>query len=199
MPEVYLDGIKLDFEDRSRSSTVGELVDAIESDLTGLRRFVMELWIDGQELREWRGDTVLKKPISGFSDFNLRTASMEEVALEGLSLAQEYIKVTKDSICACSQDIRIGKPGTDAGYASIFESLVEIVKTIDALARGGERYGMDLFKENPSAYYSPILKCLEAMRDARESGDSVTLADLLEYELLPFLEEMDENLFHLSA
>lgn len=199
MTEVYLDGIRLEFEDRSNRSTIKELIDIIEKDLAGLRRFVMELWIDGEMLQEWRDSTVLNRPLSIYSDFKLKTASMEEVALEGLDLVQEYIKVTRENIEACVGDLRVGNGRADAFLSSIFDGFVEIVKTVDALAKGGEKYRMDLFRENPALYFNPVLRGLEALREATEGRDSVAAADILEYELKPLLEEMEENIFHYYA
>lgn len=199
MTEVYLDDVRLDFEDSGRSSTIGELIDVVERDLTSHRRFVMELWVNGERLSGWRASAVLKRPISVYSDFKLKTASMEEVALEGLDLAQEYLRVTRDNVALCVNDIRTGNNRAAAAFASVFDGLVEVVKTIDALAKGGEKYRMDLFNENPAGYFSPIVRFLETMKEARDSGDHITLADLLEYELQPFLEEMEEKMFHFNA
>ena len=199
MTEVYLDGVRLEFEDSGSGSTIKELIDTIENDLSGLRRFVMELWIDGEMLQEWRGSRVLNRPLSIYNDFKLKTASMEEVALEGLDLVQEYIKVTRDNIDACVNDLRVGNGRADAVLSSVFDGFVEIVKTIDALARGGEKYRMDLFRENPATYFNPVIRGLDELREASESRDSITAADVLEYELKPLLEEMDSNLFHYYA
>lgn len=196
MTEVYLDGVRLEFEDTGSSSTIKDLIDTIEKDLSGLRRFVMELWIDGEMLQEWRGSRVLNRPMSIYSDFKLKTASMEEVALEGLDLVQEYMKVTKENIEAAVNDLRVGNGRADAVMSSVFDGFVEIVKTIDALARGGERYRMDLFRENPAAYFNHVIRGLEDLKEAGESRDTITAADILEYELKPLLEEMEGNLFH---
>jgi len=196
MTEVYLDGVRLEFEDTGSSSTIKDLIETIEKDLSGLRRFVMELWIDGEMLQEWRGSRVLNRPMSTYSDFKLKTASMEEVALEGLDLVQEYMKVTKENIDAAVNDLRVGNGRADAVMSSVFDGFVEIVKTIDALARGGERYRMDLFRENPSAYFNHVIRGLEDLKEAGESRDTITAADILEYELKPLLEEMEGNLFH---
>ena len=199
MTEVYLDGVRLEFEDSGSGSTIKELIETIENDLSGLRRFVMELWIDGEMLQEWRGSRVLNRPISIYSDYKLKTASMEEVALEGLDLVQEYMKVTRENIDACVNDLRVGNGRADAVMSSVFDGFVEIVKTIDALARGGERYRMDLFRDNPAAYFNPVIRGLEELREASDGRDSITAADILEYELKPLLEEMEGNLFHYYA
>ncbi len=199
MTEVYLDGVRLEFEDSGSGSTIKELIETIENDLSGLRRFVMELWIDGEMLQEWRGSRVLNRPLSIYSDYKLKTASMVEVALEGLDLVQEYMKVTRENIDACVNDLRVGNGRADAVMSSVFDGFVEIVKTIDALARGGERYRMDLFRENPAAYFNPVIRGLEELREASDGGDSITAADILEYELKPLLEEMEGNLFHYYA
>ncbi|MCC6503599.1 MAG: hypothetical protein IT362_10760 [Deltaproteobacteria bacterium] len=199
MAEVYLDGMRLEFEDRENRSTIRELIDTIEKDLAGLRRFVMELWIDGELLEEWRGSQVLSRPLSIYSDFKLKTASMEEVALEGLDLVQEYLKVTKENIDACVKDLRVGSARADILMSSVFDGFVEIVKTLDALARGGERYRMDLFRESPAQYFNPVIRALEELREARDGRDSVAAADILEYELGPLVDEMEDNLFHFYA
>lgn len=199
MVDVYLDGSRLDFEDTGSSSTIGDLIEAVERDLTCHRRFVMELWVDGEKLPEWRGSVVLSKPLSGHTDYKLNTASMEEVALEGLDLLQEYIRHTRENVPICADALRVGGGGAEAAFASIFDGLVEIVRTADALAKGGEKYNMDLFTENPAVFFGPIVKCLEEIKDAKEGGDTVLLADLLEYELQPFLERMEEKLFHFNA
>src|SRR3989304_6004276 len=121
VPHVYLDGIELDFEDRGNRSTIGELIEAGENALPGARRFVMELWVDGERLPEWRGSTVLKRPLAVYNDFKLKTASMEVVALEGLDLLQEYLRVTRDNVPLCVSELRIGGARGDASFSAIFD------------------------------------------------------------------------------
>lgn len=195
MPDLYLDEEKLDFEDPGQKSTIGDLVATVEKELVELRRFVMEVWVDGEKLGDWRVSPMLKSPVSVHGDFRLITASVETVALEGVDMVQEYIKVIKESISACVQESRARGSG-QSHFTNIFEGLIDVVKTMDALTRGGGRYGIDLFRENPANYYKHLLKYLDILSDAKGSGDTVLLADVLEYELKPVLEEMEEKIFY---
>ena len=58
---------------------------------------------------------------------------------------------------------------------------------------------MDLFRENPAQYFNPVIRGLEELREARDGRDSVASADILEYELKPLIDDMEENLFHFYA
>ncbi|MBI1911701.1 MAG: hypothetical protein HYS21_06830 [Deltaproteobacteria bacterium] len=195
MPEVYLDGSKIDFEDSGKNLTIGELIVSLESELIRHRRFVLELWVDGEKLDNWRESLFLKKPVSSHGDFKLNTASVDAIALEGIDIVQEYLRVIKSNITVCVRDLRIGNIG-DTELSPIFEGLIEVVKTLDALTQGGGRYGIDLFKENPGVFYQPLLKNMEALKNAKDSGDAVLAADILEYELHPLIEEIEEKVFH---
>lgn len=195
MPEVYLDGARIDYVDTRNDATIGELVSAIEEEMRDLRRFVLELWIDGQKLDDSVKGELLKQPINSFTDVEFKTVSIESLALEGVDMVQEYINVIKDNIDDCAEGIRVGGPNTDVLLASILEGIVEIVKTTDALIKGVENYKIDLFRENPTNYYKPLMNFLEDLVEALNGSDSVLLADTLEYELKPFLAHMEEALF----
>lgn len=195
MPEVYLDGAKIDFVDTQNDSTVGELVNAIEQEMRDLRRFVLELWVDGQKLEDTGKGELLKEPISHFNDVEFKTVSIENLALEGVDMVQEYISVIKENIGDCVESINLGRSNVDVILASILEGVVEVVKTIDALIKGVEKYKIALFKENPVAYYKPLMEFLEDVTDAINAGDTVLVADTLDYELKPFLEKMEDSLF----
>lgn len=196
MPDVYIDGKRLDFNDTESNSTISDLIGELEKSLIGLRRFISEIWVDGIKVDNWKSSQAIHKPIAEYKDLNMITVSVEAIALEGLDLVQEYIKLIKDNIGTCVKNIRLGFGDAENEFTEIFEGMIEVVKTMDALTRGGDKYRMALFKENPSIYYKPLLKHLETIRAAKESGDGVLTADILEYELLPFLNEMEFKIFN---
>ncbi|MBI5643158.1 MAG: hypothetical protein HY954_06755 [Deltaproteobacteria bacterium] len=197
MPTVHLDDIKVEFEDKEKSATVGELVDALEKELMSIKRFIMEISIDGEDVPEWRGSAAMSKKISVHGEIRLKTASIEDMASVGLETVKEYINVIKDNMDACVRDLRVGSEKTaDTAFLSIFEGVVEVVKTMDALSHGTARYKMDLFKKNPLEYYVALHQKLETIKNIKLSGDTVLLADVLEYELKPLLEEIEENIFN---
>ncbi|MBI5491344.1 MAG: hypothetical protein HY893_00265 [Deltaproteobacteria bacterium] len=195
MPEVLIDGKRLDFEDTEGDSTLGDLLRAVESELKAIRRFIADIRLDGQSSGDWRTGGRFRSPLYGFSEISIETGSVDAAALEGLDTVTEYFKVIKGEISACVRDSRLGGPGADKSFNTVFEGLVEIVKTIEALAGCADAFEIKLFSENPENFYLPLLKNLEALKDARTAGDPVLVADMLEYELTPFLNGMESRIF----
>lgn len=195
MPDVMIDGKRLDFEDTKGDSTLGDLLKAVERELKSIRRFIAGIRLDGKTAGDWMDGKRFGNPLCGFGEISIETGSVEAAALEGLDTVTEYFKVIKGEISACVRDSRLGCAGADDSFNTVFEGLVEIVKTIEALAGCADAFEIKLFRENPENFYLPLLKNLEALKDARSAGDPVLVADMLEYELTPFLDGMESRIF----
>ncbi len=197
MTEVYVDGVKLDFEDTENNSTIAELVAAVEKELTGIRRYVDALFIDGQAVEDegltegWRGSARMSMPICEAAAIKLQTAGLDEMALKGLETIKEHAGVICTNIRVCADSLRRGLP-VGEGVASIVESSVEVVKTAEALSKAAASYGLELFRSDPSQCCRSLIEKLDSLSAAASNGDHVALADILEYELAPLLEGMEE-------
>ncbi len=194
--EIYLDETRLDLSGVTRSSTVGDLVDAVESDLKPLRRFIMELWVDGRnEGAAWKDGVAINEPVKRYGELRLFTSDIDHVVLQGIYTAGEYITFICDLALNMTGALRRGSGEIDNHLGAIIESTGEMVRTMDALYRCGLAYGIEVFKENPVEYYESILQNMSALKDARLALDNVLLADILEYEFTPLLKEMEEKVF----
>ncbi len=196
MTDIYLDGTLLDYEDVDRDSTIGDLVQAVEKELKPMRSFVFELWVDGEKIEGWRDREIMDNSIYKYREIRLVTTTVDTIAMEGLNIVQEYINLIKRKISGVVKELRSGNIDVEKDISTIFEGLNEIVKTMNSLIEGGTRYGIKIFKENPAPYYAPILEYMEKLRNAFSCGDTVLMADLLEYELLAHLESMERRIFH---
>lgn len=195
MTDIYLDGEKIEYEDAGGDSTVKELVEVLEKELHGLRRCVTEIWVNGENVAGRMSETVPGKRISECSELKLKTVPVEALALEGIEILHEYIRFIKENISSCSTDLRMGRPSAGSLFAAIFEGLVEVLKTSVALTGGADRYRIDLFREDPSVFYKPLMERLEELDSARSAKDPVLMADILEYELVPLITGMEEKVF----
>ncbi len=195
MTEVYLDDTKLDYEDTEKDSTVGDLVAEIEKELKEHRRFIFELRIDGTVREDWRESALLEEKLINFSELRVTSISVESVALEGIDVLRQSFKLIAENIVECVQSVRQSGNLDNSLLASVSERLTEAVKTLNELRKGAVGYDMKLFRQDPANFYKPVLDCLEAMGSARESGDSVLLADVLEHELAPLVGEILSGLF----
>ncbi|MFQ5479851.1 MAG: hypothetical protein ACE5DW_01070 [Thermodesulfobacteriota bacterium] len=194
--EIYLDDARLDFSGVKVSSTVGDLVDAVESDLKPLRRFIMELWVDGRnEGALWKDASAINKPLKSYGELRLFTSGIDHVVLQGIYTVGEYITFICELAMNMTGALRRGSGEIDNYLGAIIESTGEMVRTMDALYKCGLAYSIDVFKENPLTYYEDILRNMSALKDARLALDNVLLADILEYELTPLLKEMEEKVF----
>jgi hypothetical protein len=195
MTEVYLDDTKLDYEDTDKDSTVGDFVAEIEKDLKSHRRFVFELRVDGTVREDWRGSALLGEKLINFSELRIVSISVESVALKGVDVLHQSFKLIAENTIKCMQSVRQSGNLDNPLLTSITEGLTEAVKTLNELRKGAGGYDMKLFGQDPASFYKPVLDCLEAMNEARESGDSVLFADVLEHELAPLVDDILSGLF----
>ena len=195
MTEVYLDDIKLDYEDTEKDSTIGDLVAELELELKKHRRFVFELRVEGELREDWRGSGLLEEKLINFKELRIASVSVESVALKGLDILHQSFKLMAENIVKCVQSVRQSGNLDNPLIASVTGGLTEAVNTLDELRKGARGYDMALFRQDPANFYKPVLDCLEAINEARESHDSVLLADVFEHELAPLVDEILSGLF----
>ena len=195
MTEVFLDGQRIEFEDRDKSATLGELIEAMNRELKSMKRFIVEVSVDGESMIDWAGSSSLRDSIYAHSDLRLFSDAVESMALKGLHTVEEYILLIKAEAALCLTDIRTGAGSAGARLNAVFEGMIEVIKNMEALSIGAGKYAITVFREDPSPYLKRALETLEAIGKARAAGDAVTLTDALEYEAIPLLEEMGRALF----
>lgn len=199
MIDVYLDNTRLDFEDTEKDSTVGSLIKAVEDELKGLRRFIAGVSVDGEEREDFRAEGLAGEPISGFRELRLTTGSMDDLALLGANTVLEYIVLVKGNIVLAAKGLRAGGLGTTDIITGLIGDLNEIIRTIQAIESGAGGLTVSIFNGDPGAFYGPVLEKMEAFKASFMELDTVAMADILEYEMLPIVEEMEGNIFSLEA
>lgn len=195
MTDIYLDNSKIDFEDTERDATIGELLTGIDAELRAGRRFVNKLLIDGEEQIDFRSDSVASVLILGCKEVKLFSDTVEAIALKGVDVIERYLNVVLENIDKCVKAFRAG--GADVGASSVIviDGMTEIAKTMHELTKGGQNYDITIFRTDPAVYYKRILESLEALNKAKDSTDSVLMADTFEYELRELVVEMLGALF----
>lgn len=196
LTQIYLDGTRLDYEDTEDDATLENLVKAIEEEMRSEKRIVSGLEIDGEPRDNWRTVELMSSNLKDFKELKLLTLSFDEFASIAVSTLQEYIKVMKENTNVSVAVLRRGEGGSPELFVSIIEGISQIMSSVDELSRGMSVLDVNTFKEDPSVYYGPLLKNMEELERARNGGDTLLTADILEYEILPILEDMDKKLFH---
>ncbi|MBE9529352.1 MAG: hypothetical protein IME99_08955 [Proteobacteria bacterium] len=195
MTDIYLDNSKIDFEDTERDATVGELLTEIDSELKAGRRFVTKLLIDGEEQTDFRSDSVTSQLILGCKELKLFSDTVEAIALNGVDVIERYLNVVLENIDQSVKAFRAGGAEVGASSVIVIDGMTEIAKTMHELTKGGQNYDITVFRADPTPYYERILESLEALNKAKDSMDSILMADTLEYELRELVVEMLGALF----
>jgi len=197
MTDVYLDETRLELGGLSRSSTVGDIITAVEADLKPHRLFIQELWVDGKNKgMGWKDALAVREPLGSYDEVKLFTGDIEPVVLKAIYTVREYIAFIEGLIEKASETLRRGSGDVDNLLGAIIDSTAEVVKTMDSLYRCGISFDIDIFRENPIASYEAILRNMSGLQEARLSRDNILLADILEYELGPLLRQMEERVFY---
>jgi len=120
---------------------------------------------------------------------------MKELVLEGLQHLEEYLKELIPALQASAGRFRTGdEAGANQIYAQCVEGL-QMVTDLVGKVREAQAQGAVSQKSLFLAHRDQrLLDLLREMFHAQSEQDWVFLADLMEYELVPVLKEIQEEL-----
>ncbi|MBI5233714.1 MAG: hypothetical protein HY880_05105 [Deltaproteobacteria bacterium] len=193
MIEIYLDGQTLDvsFTDETRFR---EFVSELERELVKAKRSIVEILLDGKRVEDRAGAAFLDTHLKEAGEVRLLTVPLQEIVLDAVDLCQRHNVQIKADIAKAVEALRLGNSTEGFVFlARVFESADMLANTLASLYDTGRRYNISLFNEPPDIYLESLVKRLEEIRSAKEAGDTVLTADLLGYELLPLIGEMEKN------
>lgn len=196
MTEIYLDETKLDFTDEDKKATVFDLINSLENELHKEKHLVAAVEMDGSLVPDWHSKEVADALLSEKKVIKIFTSAMNEFFLSSTEHAKGYMNVIKSNIADIVRLLRSGSE--DHAHFMLSKTLDDIrqwIKTVDAINKGAMSDNITLFKQDPSKYYSRILKNMEEIKKAQENQDMVLLGDILEYEVMPLLEEIEKEMF----
>lgn len=200
MTEIYLDETKLDFTDEDKKATIFDLVKELEKELHKEKQIVASIEIDGKEISDWHSKEIAELLLSEKNIIKVHTSTMNEFFLSSLEHSKEYLNTIKSNVKNIVQRLRAGNEEfAQFILAKAMDDIKEWVKTVCSVNKGAASNGIILFKQDPAKYYSLILKNMEEIKKAQDNQDMVLLGDLLEYEVLPLLEEIGKEMFGESS
>jgi hypothetical protein len=192
---LLLDGTEIPW-DPSRLRTLGDAVEEARARAASMGRIVHGIEVDGGEISTGAERDMAGRPAEGIVSLHVRTTTAGALlreAVDGAILLSEALRRDIRSVLASLR--RNDLSGADSLYVSCVESLGTFFQLAGAVFNGvrtgafllpgaGAREGADL--PEPPAATTEILQRLLA---ARREGDWLRLADLLENEISPNLEE----------
>ncbi|MFH0766374.1 MAG: hypothetical protein V2A61_08140 [Calditrichota bacterium] len=143
--------------------------------------------ITGQDWSRFR-----EKTAADIQSLELVTRDVKQVAREALDSLNEYIPRLSGQILAVAEGFRTSQERSAAElYSQVLDGLQLTMHTELLIRRnlGSDTTGLDKTNDTFIDSSEKLGKLIEEMLNAQERGDWILLADLLEYELAPHLED----------
>lgn len=173
--------------------TLKEVLDAILTDRQD--SYVRRVWLDGQEVSSSDPNALMTSAAS-IELLELELANLQDVLANNLKNAKEYLEKLIPGFQKAADLFRIeNEQEANQYYLHILDGVdwfSQVVLTI-MQSRGKELEGESLEERQKK-----LTGLMAQMLEANQNQDWVLMADLLEYEMIPFYEEWKELLSRIN-
>ena len=180
-------------ESSFQGETLKEVLDAILKSRQD--SYIRRIWLEGQEVSSSAQDTLMTST-SSIELLELELAYLADLLANNLGNAKEYLEKLIPGIQKAADLFRMGnEQEAHKFYLQILDGIdwfspvvLNIVKS-----RGNEVEGQSLEDRQER-----LTGLMAQMLEANQNQDWVLLADLLEYEMIPFYEDWQETLSRIT-
>ena len=183
-----------DFE----GETVSAILDSMVQQTPG--SYIRRIWLDDQEFPSDDREALQKKP-SDIDSLEVELANLKDLVATNLANALDYLKKL---IPGCEQAADLFRAGNEQEankyYLQIldgiewFSQVVSVIMSPDE----GETELPDTDDESLEVREKKLTDLMNQMLEANENQDWVLLADILEYEMVPFYKDWEKILSKLK-
>ena len=183
-----------DFE----GETVSAILDSMVQQTPG--SYIRRIWLDDQEFPSDDREALQKKP-SDIDSLEVELANLKDLVATNLANALDYLKKL---IPGCEQAADLFRAGNEQEankyYLQIldgiewFSQVVSVIMSPDQ----GETELPDTDNESLEVRQKKLTDLMSQMLEANENQDWVLLADILEYEMVPFYKDWEKILSKLE-
>ena len=183
-----------DFE----GETISAILDTMVQQTPG--SYIRRIWLDDQEFPSDDREALQKKP-SDIDSLEVELANLKDLVATNLANALDYLKKL---IPGCEQAADLFRAGNEQEankyYLQIldgiewFSQVVSVIMSPDE----GETELPDTDDESLEVRQKKLTDLMSQMLEANENQDWVLLADILEYEMVPFYKDWEKILSKLE-
>ncbi len=168
---------------------VGDVIGSIAKDLD-TRRCIIQVHLDGEEITG-KADRHME-PIGMYRRLDIKSGTRSDLALESLDSLTEFHGSLLSELSRAAEEFRLGnEEKANNIFVRCLDGIEILVKTTSTITT--------LMDQNPQKLQLPdgtlgelngrVNALFDEMIEAQTQRDSILLADLIEYELLPLLED----------
>ena len=183
-----------DFE----GETVSAILDSMVQQTPG--SYIRRIWLDDQEFPSDDREALQKKP-SDIDSLEVELANLKDLVATNLANALDYLKKL---IPGCEQAADLFRAGNEQEankyYLQILDGIEWFSQVVSVIMRPdeGETELPDTDDESLEVRQKKLTDLMSQMLEANENQDWVLLADILEYEMVPFYKDWEKILSKLE-
>ncbi|HIJ49704.1 MAG TPA: hypothetical protein HPP54_01380 [Nitrospinae bacterium] len=195
--KVSINGVE-QVESDFKGDTLGAILDSMVK--KNLGSYIRRMWLDDKESSSDDQEALKKKP-SDIDSLEVELANLKDLVATNLANALNYLKKLIPGFEQAADLFRAGnEQEANKYYLQIldgidwFSQVVSIIMNPDE----GEMELPDADDENLQARQKKLTDLMSQMLEANQNQDWVLLADLLEYEMVPFYKDWENILTKLE-
>ena len=190
--------ISINGAEAEESSFQGETLKEVLDVILKSRRdsYVRRIWLEGQEVSSSAMDTLMTS-ITSIELLELELAHLGDLLANNLANAKEYLENLIPGFQKAADLFIMGnEQEAHKFYLQILDGIdwfSQVVLNI-VKSRGNQVEGQSLGDRQEK-----LTGLMAQMLEANQNQDWVLMADLLEYEMIPYYEDWQETLSHINA
>ncbi len=151
-------------------------------------RVVVRLALDGEEVPGEHLSDLSQIALVDAEEVEVDTVSVREVALQGLASANDYAEQVGKALRGTADQLRSDRPEVASEqFADAVDGLLVLFFALDAAASH-----LGAVAEPVAGIAARVQPWLDAVLEAHEGSDWVRVADYLEYEIVPVLDDVPD-------
>ncbi|MFQ5451324.1 MAG: hypothetical protein ACE5E9_11910 [Nitrospinaceae bacterium] len=176
--------------------TLGEVLDGILRTQSGKENVICKVRINEKEVAP-DSLPVRRTPVSQIDTLEAEIYSLIDILGKNLTNAENYLEKLIPGIEKASELFRMGsEQEANKFFLNIIDGIDWFSQVVDSLVKAVDISSETRFFQGPSLRekQDQLVELTGQMLDANKNKDWVLLADLLEYEIVPFYEEWKDLL-----
>lgn len=158
--------------------------------------YIRRVWLDGQEVSSTTQDT-LKTSATSVGLLELELAHLKDLLANNLVNAREYLEKLIPGFQEAADLFRMGnEQEANKYYLQILDGIDWFSQVVMTIINAQEIKPEEQSLENRQ---KKLTNLMAQMLEANQNQDWVLLADLLEYEMIPFYADWQEVLSRINA
>ena len=190
--------ISINGAETEEASFQGETLKEVLDVILKSRRdsYVRRIWLEGQEVSSSAMDTLMTS-ITSIELLELELAHLGDLLANNLANAKEYLEKLIPGFQKAADLFRMGnEQEAHKFYLQILDGIDWFSQVVLSIvkSRGNQVEGQSLGDRQEK-----LTGLMAQMLEANQNQDWVLMADLLEYEMIPYYEDWQETLSHINA